>query len=170
MNGHLIDDVARRMTDVAPPAELRARIVARLGDRPAPWRAWMPLAAAAAIVTAIVGVSVARPAPPRRTSTPLAALSQTTAGNLPAAALIPANNTAMPIKPIRKKRPARPEAISAAEAAWRARAIPAIAALAPLTTDEIQPESLTVPLLELKPLVTLPVIVAPIDADASGGR
>ena len=167
MNTHLIDDIARRMTDVTPPADLRARVVARLGDRPAPWRAWMPVTAAAAIVTVVVGVSVARRAPQPRTTTPLVAVSQTTAGHLSAAAPVAATATAVPA---RKKRSVKSETISAAEAAWRVRAIPAIAAAPPLTADDIQPQSLSVPLLELKPLVTLPVIVAPIGADASGGR
>jgi hypothetical protein len=167
MNEHLIDDVARRMTDVTPPAELRARVAARLGDRPAPWRAWMPLVTAAAIVTAVAGVSVARRAPQLRTTTPLATVSQTLPGNTSTAALVSANNSTVPIK---KKRPVKSETISAAEAAWRTRAIPAIAAAQPLTADDIQPQSLSVPLLELKPLVTLPVTVAPIGADASGGR
>jgi len=167
MTEHLIDDVARRMTNVTPPAELRARVVARLGDRPAPWRAWVPLAAAAALVAAVAGVSVARRAPQLRTTTPLPAVSQTTAGNMSAAAQVPATATAVPA---RKKHPIKSETISAAEAAWRVRAIPAIAAAPLLTADDIQPQSLSVPLLELKPLVTLPVIVAPIGADASGGR
>ena len=166
MTEHLIDDVARRMTNVTPSADLRARVVARLGDRPAPWRAWLPLVTAAALVTAVAGVSVARRGPQLRTTTPLLAVSQTTAGNM-SAAQVPATATAVPA---RKKHPIKSETISAAEAAWRARAIPAIASAPTLTADDIQPQSLNVPLLELKPLVTLPVIVAPIGADASGGR
>ena len=167
MNTPLIDDVARRMTDVVPPAELRARVVARLGDRPAPWRAWMPVAAAAAIVAVVAGVSVARRAPQLRTAAPLATASQTVAGHTSPAALAAENITAVPV---RKARAVKSEAISAAEAAWRARAIPAIAVALPLVAEDIQPERLNVSLLELKPLVTAPVIVAPIGADASGGR
>ena len=167
MNAHLIDDVARRMTDVAPPAGLRDRVVARLADRPAPWRPWLSVVAAAAIIAVVAGVTVARRTPQRSTSLPLAPASPAVASNTTSAPLVSATITATRVS---KKRAAKSEVISAAETAWRARAIPAIAAAPALVATDIQPETLSLSLLELKPLVTEPVIVAPIGADASGGR
>jgi hypothetical protein len=53
--------------------------------------------------------------------------------------------------------------VSAAERLWLERRLPALPAPAPIATDAIQPEALTLPLLELKPLVTEPLAMEPID-------
>ena len=175
MSAHLIDDVARRMTDVAPRADLRARVVAQLRDRPTPWRAWLPaMATATALVVAAAGAVVSRPELIRRDVTPpgTAALPVVAAPTVTAHVDTgaPAQEPlATPRRGARKTAP-KPEVLSAAEAAWRLRAIPVIEGAAPLTTEDIQPQSLRVPLLELKPLVTLPVIVAPISAADHSGR
>src|SRR5262245_11254794 len=61
--GGAIDDVARRMTEGAPPADLRARVLARLEEpAAAPWRwrlVWIaaPLAAAAIVLLIVLARS-----------------------------------------------------------------------------------------------------------------
>ena len=168
MNAHLIDDVARRLTEVVPPADLRARVIAQLADRPSPWRAWRPAVAAATVLIAVAGFGLQRRFTVAQTAgLPLPA-SPALVRDIGGAALVPAAVTTAPLRP---RRVAKPAIISAAELAWRARVIPAIAAAQPLAAESIQPASLTLPLLELKPLVNTPVTVAPISAaDASGGR
>lgn len=171
MNARLIDDVARGMTDAAPPADLRARVMAQLADRRAPGRAWMPIVAAASIVVvATAGVLMSR----RASSTPGVTAPSVSAPRVAhgetIASIVEVQQRVESPRRVRRAAAAKPPALSGAEAAWQARAIPAIASEPPLAADDIQPESLQLALLEVKPLVNVPVTVAPIGADASEGR
>lgn len=157
----LIDNVARVMTGVAPPAGLRDVVLARIERRRPTRLVWfaVPIAAAALIVVAIVlrnagtNPGVAPPVP---------AVAQ----NAPAAgAGSPAAISDDPTTSARRAIRSRPKAAPLQQV----RTIPALRQPVALAAGSIQPDVLAIPLLQLKPIVTEPIAIKAI-ADDSGGR
>jgi len=151
----LIDDVARGMTDMNLPLDLRAAVLERLDRRPTRlmWLA-APLTVAAALVLAIVirddGVSV----------------------NLPPAISPVAQNVSEPLvdspaagvgEPVRKATRPRPPAVALSPI----RSLAALSGPRALGARDIQPDVLAIPLLDMKPIATEPIAIRTID-DGSG--
>lgn len=158
----LIDDVARVMTDVAPPAALRDAVLARIepsvsGGRLSR-RVWLavPLTAAAMAVLAIAlrdpGATV-RPTP---AGSPVAQTRPSPVSSPPAAAVG---------EPVRKPISPRPPAVAMSPI----RSLAALSGPRALEARGIQPDPLAIPLLDMKPIVTEPIAIRTID-DGSGGR
>jgi hypothetical protein len=156
----LIDDVARRMTAAAATRDLPARTL-EIISRHRRTRPWWRLAPPAAIAAVLIAVLMARGGPiPGHSPAGLTSPGQTVTRADVHLAAPPA--AAAPAPRPRATRPA----ISAAEAIWQARRLPALPAPDPIETDDLQPETLGVPLLELKPLATEPIALA----SMPGGR
>jgi hypothetical protein len=151
----LIDDVARGMTDMNLPLDLRAAVLDRLDRRPTRlvWLA-APLTVGAALVLAIVlrddGVPV----------------------NLPPAISPVAQNVSKPVvdppaagvgEPVRKTTRSRPPAVALSPI----RSLAALPGPRALGARDIQPDVLAIPLLDMKPIVTEPIAIRTID-DGSG--
>jgi hypothetical protein len=150
----LIDDAARGMVTATPSPDFTARTMARISVTARSRARWLLLPAGA-----LAGVAVAV----------VAALNQPAMGQLP---LVPRPAppsivvARMPVvePAIAPRRTAAIAAVvSAAERLWQERRLPALPAPAPIATEVIQPEALALPLLELKPLVTEPLAMEPID-------
>ena len=163
-----IDDVARRLTAQDPPADLRARVMARIHDRAQPRLVWRfaPLAAGVAGLAAIgFAWTVARtpheaPRPAARSTISAAA----PASSLPASQVADASAVIASARPAAVKTQAKPPVgPSAAELAWLARAVPALPQPAALNVEGIQPEALTIPQIDMKPLVTERLMPSPPD-------
>jgi hypothetical protein len=157
----LIDDVARLMTDAAPPAGLRRAVLASI-DRRRPTRfAWVaaPIAAAALVVLAI---GLRHAGTNSGGTSPVPSIAQTAPA---AGAGSPAADTGDPGDPLRV--PARPRRQPAP--VLQVRTIPALSEPAVLDRGAIQPDVLDIPLLQLKPIVTEPIAIKVI-GDDSGGR
>jgi hypothetical protein len=66
---------------------------------------------------------------------------------------------------------ARPPAVQTdAELAWAARGLPALEAIEPVDVSPIQPAPAGIALLELTPLATTALRIAPLGASGDGGR
>ena len=159
-----IDTVARQMTERASTSDLRASVLARLEPR-RPGRAiwWLVPAAAVTALALVTAPSMLRRLMAPESGAPSAASTSRIATHaVPAAAPAPAPDEIA--RDVRAAgRPAgRP--VSPAQTAWRARAIPALQAIEALSFSTIQPDVLSIPQLEVKPLVT-----APIDTGAGDG-
>ncbi len=59
-------------------------------------------------------------------------------------------------------------AISQVEAEWQSRAVAALVPAPPLTIDPIQPDRLTIPLMQVEPIATTPIELTPVGT--AGGR
>jgi hypothetical protein len=156
----LIDDVARVMTDAAPPAELRRAVLASI-DRRRPARFWWfaaPVAAAALVVIAIglrrdgTNSGVASPVPALARSTPAASAGSPAAGggDTGDSLLVPARPRRQPVPVL------------------QVRTIRALNEPAALDRAGIQPDGLDIPLLQLKPIVAEPIAIRVIGDDAGG--
>lgn len=158
---HLIDDVARAMTDAAPPAGLHGAVLARL-DRRRPVRFWWITApiAAAALVALAIGLRHNGTTPGTASSVPaIAKTGPVTSDRTPAAHSDPAGDSfRAPARPRRQPAPA-----------LHVRTIPALNEPAALDSGAIQPDGLDIPLLQLKPIVTEPIAIKVI-GDDTGGR
>ena len=152
----LIDDVARVMTEPAPPAGLRGAVLARIERRPARRLSWLalPIAAAAAVVLAI-GLPGPSSAPPE---TPLAQRASS-----PPAPVLAASPAAVVADAARRDAPARRPSPRALEV----RTLPALVEPRALTADDIQPNALAIPLLRMKPIVTEPIPTRVMDDSGS---
>ena len=157
----LISSVAHRLTAGDPPAHLRPRVLARLGERRSmPWMRIAASVCAAGVVIAAVASGLHDRAASRIAPDAIAS-GMKPASNEPLAAgtQIPAPGT-QPQAPSAQRRIVGREprvaatTTSAAELGWRARAIPALEPPEALTLTEIQPAP-----LELRPLVTTPLTV-----------
>ena len=151
---HAIDDVARQMVASAPADDFTARTMARIGvQRRA--RIWWSLAPAGLVAGLAVagGVAVSSLRVIELPALPTVRPSETTVA------------TAPPVEPAGMEAtvPASKRLVSDAERAWLARRLPALPGPPAIETDEIQPEALALPLLQLKPLVTEPIAIEPID-------
>jgi hypothetical protein len=157
---HFIDDVARAMSGAALQAGMREAVLARIEHRPRARLLWAaaPLATAALVVLA-VGL--------RNTGTNsgVAPLVPTIAQMSPLAGAGPDMVVGDPTPPASSAVRSRRKAASLPQI----RTIPALKEPVALTSASIQPDALSVPLLQLKPLVTEPIAIKVI-ADDSGGR
>jgi hypothetical protein len=168
-----IDEAARRLTHAEPAGFLTPRVMARLREaRPAPSRWLVATAGAVVLVAAAAAVawlqlnrSATGDAPQSaqvRPPTPQPAAPIDRAQEAPA---IPLRHTTTPVRSTRggpAPQDAATQTMSPVEAAWRARAVPPLPEPAPIVLDGSQPEALVVPLLELKPITTSPVVLEPI--------
>jgi hypothetical protein len=152
----LIDDVARGMTDVNPPLDLRAAVLERLDRRPA-WRLlWLaaPVTVAAALVLAIgLRDEVVTVNPPPAISPVVQTVSKPLV-DPPAAGVG---------EPVRKATRPRPPAVALSPI----RSLAALSGPRALGARDIQPDVLAIPLLDMKPIVTEPIAIRTID-DGSG--
>lgn len=159
----LIDDVARGMTDAAPPADLRGAVLARI-DRRRPIRFWWlaaPIAAGVLVALAIRHNGTNPGAAPQVPAIAKAGpVTSTGTGTGPTAASSdPAGNPSRgPARPRRQPAPV-----------LQVRTIAALKEPAALDSAAIQPDGLDIPLLQLKPIVTEPIAIRVI-GDDSGGR
>jgi hypothetical protein len=154
----LIDDVARDITAHEPPAYLRARVLARLDERRSPRRAWLliPVAASAAAVLVTIIVINGNRQPHLPEATALA----------PSTAIAPTTPDRVAIVAADQSSHGGPATITVAErhdvpnsdaAAWRETLMPSLPALAALGIATIQPDTLAIPQLTMKPLVVAPI-------------
>ena len=170
IDDRLIDDVARELTATELPAPLRAGVMSALdAQRPAVrWRHVAPMAAAAAILAVAMNAYVARLT---RQPVPAQAVAEVAAAPAP-----PANVNAEPsaeppvASPVtvvaRRIGLASRDGVAptAEELAWQTRAVPPLAAPAALALAGSQPVATVAPLLDVTPLVTEPLDVAPLNA------
>jgi hypothetical protein len=162
MSDMFVDDIARAMTGVEAPADLRARVLAEIGRPHA--RRWsavaLPLAAAASIATVAVltmrplltGLDM--PAVPRPSLVQLAATD-------PEPLTIPVGAT-----PATARRSNAP--MSADELEWLSRRLPALETRA-LTLEPIQPPAPSIAPISVEPIALEPISVPPPGA-GSGDR
>jgi hypothetical protein len=151
----LIDDVARGMTDVNPPLDLRAAVLERLDRRPTRlvWLA-APLTVAAALVLAIVIRDHRGTVNPPTVNAPVAQNVSKPVLDLPAVDVA---------EPVRKPISPRGHAVAVSPI----RSLAALPGPRPLGAREIQPDVLAIPLLDMKPIATEPIAIRTID-DGSG--
>ena len=147
---NLIDRVARGMT-AEPAPDLSARVGDRIADLPQS-RAWrwtlVPIAGFAA-ATVVLAAVILGPNPgipespnPRIPESPNPRIPESENPRI-----LESQNPRIPESP----NPRIPVSSSAAE--WQARAVPALPAVEPLVIDRIQPIPLSIPLLQVEPLV-----------------
>jgi hypothetical protein len=155
---HVIDTVARDLTAGDPPAHLRARVMARLDERPARrWRWWTAAACAAGVMAAVVMTLPHRHTSAVSQQLPTIASTSLTHEPRPSIStgeLQPLAAGPRPKKKWRTQPPAVPAASSAEELAWQSRTIPALDSPDRVTLADIQPAP-----LEIRPLVTNPLTV-----------
>jgi hypothetical protein len=155
----VIDSVAQELTAARPPADLRARVMDRIGALPASSRfTWhwklvlVPLAAAAIVFV------IARQRP--ETGTPVLEVARTasvaseTSGAGPVNAVASAPTTSDVKQRASRSTDRRIHHASSEELAWRERAISALVPVDALDLKDIQPAPLSIPQLEVKPLGT----------------
>jgi hypothetical protein len=170
---HLIDDVASGLTMVESAPAMRGRVLAaigRAGGSPR-GRAWSIVAAASATAALAVGGVLWQRAPEAPTDASIArtAAAPPVGSALSAPAPEPVYVSAAPPSVRRARGPATP---TAQELAWQARAVPALAPPPPLVVETNQPAAVEIPLLDVGPLVTDPLEMAPLELDeavSSGG-
>jgi hypothetical protein len=154
----IIDNVSRGMTSAPPAVDVRARVMARIAEKPAASRLWWRLAIAggsvAALIVAVWSSSlVTQPArtPIVATSTGAASVASNPAPNPTAPPSAPS-----PLTPARARTSRAPVMTTTlAEQEWRARAIPAIDRLPSAGIAEIQ----------IVPLRITPMVVTAIGDD-----
>lgn len=162
MSDMFVDDIARAMTDIEAPADLRARVLAGIGRPQA--RRWsavaLPLATAASM--AAVAVVMMRPLLMELDvpAVPRPSLVQRAAAD-PAPHAIAISTSAAPAQ-----RPVA--AISADELAWQSRRPPALAERA-LTLEPIQPPPASIAPISVEPIALEPIALPPRGA-GSGNR
>ena len=168
----LIDLVARDLT-ASPVPDLARAVSARLATAPQqrawPWR--YATLAALSTAAAVIAVLALRPASqnplPNVVSAPPAAASAAVAPPVSTTnAMVGAGAGSAAPRPARRSVPVR--AISQVEAEWRARAVAALEPAPPLTIDRIQPDQLTIPLMEIAPIATPAIELPPVGS--AGGR
>ena len=153
-----IDAVARRITEGAPASDLRASVLARLeARRPDRVIWWLAPAAAVIVLALVVALPMLRRMMAPESAAPIAAsMARIETAAVPAGAAARDLEMTARDASVADRRPAvRPP--SPAQVAWRARAIPALDAIEALTFTAIQPDVLSIPQLEVKPLVTAPI-------------
>ena len=157
----LIDAVARRLTTVTDDSGFRARVVSRLPPRVAVrrWRGSMvPAAVTAGLLAGVVGaVLVMRE--PRVSPT-----ERQVAADVPAASLAQADVAASTDDAARAGM-----VVPVRRAPRQTMALSTIPTLPLLSTDpllpmtDIQPAAITTPLLDVTPIATAPLVLAPLD-------
>jgi len=163
----LIDDVARSITAHEPSPHLRTRILARLDDRRSPRRSWMLVSTAVTAVAAVVVTMVIVNRSGRSLEEKPATVPSTDTARVtpvPPVETVPsAVQVALAGSTVSVGVAADPRA--AETAAWREALMPSLPAIAALGIAEIQPDTLAIPQLTVKPLV-----VAPIDDGSNNQR
>jgi hypothetical protein len=165
----VINQVAREMTAAEPMADIRARVLIRLDERPACgiWR-WMPLVTFAASVVIVVGAWALWPRTARPNETPPIAIARTEPAIAPldtrALAASGAADGVVRVQRVSGTRRTAPEAMSDAELAWNERAVPALPGPAALTIDPLDHPGVTIAPIEIHPLVTEPLAIKAIGA------
>lgn len=152
----LIDDVARGMTDMNLPLDLRAAVLERLDRRPS-WRlAWLaaPVAVAATLALAITLRDHRATVNPPTVNAPVAQNVSKPVLDLPVV------DVAAPVR-----KPISPGPSAAAMSPIRS--LTALPGPRALVARDIQPDALAIPLLDMKPIVTEPIAIRTID-DGSG--
>jgi hypothetical protein len=160
-----IDEAARGLTASEPFRPIAARVATRLDARPRGrrWRAPVLIASSATAVIALaVSLAPQRAVPPIERSTRLVATTTAPPARAIASAIDAAPTTPTPAPRASTRRPVpRPEPLTpsfdAVDAAWRARTVPALPLPAPLVVETSQPDPLSTPLLELKPIAAAPL-------------
>ena len=162
MSDIFLDDIARSMTDVEPPVDLRARVLSGIGRPPA--ARWsivaLRLAGAASIATVAavamhpVFTELEMPDVPRASLVLLAAID-------PAPLTVHDGATARAAR--RSHAP-----VSADELAWLSRRLPALETPA-LTIEPIQPPAASIAPISVEPIALEPIAVPPPGA-GSGDR
>lgn len=152
---NLIDRVAREITAGVPTPDLAERVRDRIARTPQqrPW-SWTVVAAAglatAAVVLAAIVVRPAMVSPgiPNIQAPGIQAIAESRPPAIPESEdPFATGNPGMP-----DPRTARPASASAATE-WHARAVPALPEIQALAIERIQPTALSIPLLEVEPLV-----------------
>jgi hypothetical protein len=151
----LIDDAARGMVTATPSPDFTARTMARIPVTARSRARWLllPAGALAAVAAAAAVGALNQPAMGQLPLVPRPAPPSIVVARMPVVepAIAPRRTAAIAA------------VVSAAERLWQERRLPALPAPAPIATEVIQPEALALPLLELKPLVTEPLAMEPID-------
>ena len=153
---NLIDRVAREMTTAVPTPDLARRVRDRIAETPQS-RTWgwrlVPvagLAAAAVILATLTRDTTSEIVPAATTSEVAAAATERNDLRGPVTVtettseVVPTGNSA---------RPSDLRGPDVAATAWHARAVPTLPAIEPLAIERIQPTRLSIPLLEVEPLV-----------------
>lgn len=179
LDDRLIDDVARELTAAEPHSTLRARVTSALdGKRQSVrWRVIAPAAVAAGAafaiaVNALLAWQTRSQPVPAENSVRVAALGAPLAD---AESSRPAQSPVARAAAVsRPRRATSPEAVAptAEELAWQSRAVPPLAPPASPALGVGQPADAVAPLLDVTPLVTEPLELAPldqIDPVATGG-
>ena len=157
----VIEATARAMTLEDAPGALRARVLAKLPPRHAPWtlRFALPMGAAAALAIAWMLVdptASVRPAP-TAVREEVAQLDPHLQGS-PSAGLAEPRATTV-------RRVSAHSSMSEEELAWHARAVAPLPAFAPIELPAIQPAALSIAPISVDPIVPGPIPNAP-----DGGR
>ena len=164
-DGHLIDEVARQMTDTRSAPDLRAGVLSRLEDRPSSGgRRWLPLVAlAATVIVAAVAVTVVRRGTDRR-DVPLVATAPPAELDVPGSPASVTRDQAAPESVPRTGGATRKPVpqMSEAEQAWHARAIPALRVPDALVIGDIGPAAIEIAALTIEPISLEALTVPPI--------
>jgi len=173
VDDRFIDAVARQMTVVAPSIDLRARVLERLADRQPAWLPALPAVVAATaavvIVTGALAWSLADRVDGRlQLAQAPVVTAPAVAWQLPGPSPVPA--VVVDVRPS-ATRPAievvTEPGFTAAELAWLGRTIPSLPDIVPVAIDQIQPEQVGIPLLDMKPLAPEPLTLRPLGIGAS---
>ena len=158
MSDLFLDDIARAMTDVEAPVDLRARVLSEIGrPRARRWSAVvLPLTAAASIATVAVAMR------PLLTDLELPAVPR------PALMQLAATDPAPLITPFAGTTRRSDAPVSADELAWLSRGLPALETRV-LTLDPIQPPPPSIAPISIDPITLEPISVPPPGA-GSGDR
>ncbi len=145
---NLVEDVAREMIAAGPTPDLARRVRDRIAATPQgrawPWRL-APLAGLAAAGAMIVIATLPR------TSEVVATNSVRDVAHAAKTSEVVA--TVLGDNDLRDRVTSQARVTSRADADWQSRAIPALPEVQPLAIDRIQPIPLSIPLLEVEPLV-----------------
>jgi hypothetical protein len=180
LDDRLIDDVARELTAAEPHSTLRARVTSALDGKRQSVR-WRVIAPAAVAAGAAFAIAVNALLAWQTRSQPVPAENSVRRVAAPGAPLADAETPRPAQSPVagavavsRPRRATSPEAVAptAEELAWQLRAVPPLAPPASPALGVLQPADAVAPLLDVTPLVTEPLELAPldqIDPVATGG-
>ena len=151
-----IDRVAQQFTDADPSPRLRARVLASLDRSPAPRRLWwMPAVATVAATIVVVALWPHPQAPALPALPPVAADRAPFALDMPPLTKDATSQSATRTVIVAGRR-VNAATTSADRFEFHERAIPALDKPTPLAIESIQPQPLSIPLLVVSPLSTLP--------------
>ncbi len=153
-----VDDIAHGMTSADQTPDLRARTIAAIGAR-RQVGLWWKLVPAAVVGAAVLsaGVWTARD---RQPGVPMPAAPGRAEQRTPVTGAAPTIADAAMATSSPNPRLAT---VSAQQQLWQSRRLAGLPEPSPIQTGEIQPAALAVPLLQVKPLVTQPLTIEPMD-------